>query len=119
MVWQGLSRKDAAAKAAISEHGLYQAFRKPLVKQHYLGELEVLRTSERARNFHALVEVRDQIGNPMARVNAVKEMEHHEDLSVASSQPRAGMLIVVMQAPQAQPAEPVHQVIDVSPNDAS
>ena len=118
-MWTGLSRKYAAQAAGIKEHSLYCAFAKPHVKAHYLRELEVLRTSERARNFHALVEVRDQIGNPMARVNAVKEMEHHEDLSVASSQPRAGMLIVVMQAPQAQPAEPVHQVIDVSPNDAS
>jgi hypothetical protein len=44
----------AAKKAGISEHGLYKALRKPPVKAAYLAELDVLRTSERARNIHTL-----------------------------------------------------------------
>jgi len=75
MVWYGLTRSEAAAKAGLTEHALYVAFRKPHVKAHYLGELEVLRTSERARNIHTLVEVRDQTKNQMARVNAVAALE--------------------------------------------
>lgn len=79
MVWDGLPRRRAAEKAGISEHGLYKALRKPPVKALYLQELEVLRTSERARNIHVLCEVRDQTGNQMARVNAVKALEQVDD----------------------------------------
>lgn len=97
MVWQGLKRAEAAQSAGLKEHSLYVALRSPHVKQHYLSELEVLRTSERARNFHTLCDVRDQTGNQMARVNAVKAMEQLADdpqsSSTASRSP--GVLIVV------------------------
>lgn len=63
MVWHGLTRKQAAQQAAISEHTLYVAFRKPHVKAHYLNELEVLRTSERARSIHRIAEIRDAADN--------------------------------------------------------
>lgn len=63
MVWEGLPRKAAAEKAGISEHGLYKAFRKPVVKAFYLSELEVLRTSERARSIHRIAEIRDAADN--------------------------------------------------------
>lgn len=85
MVWHGLTRKLAAEQAAISEHTLYVAFRKPHVKAHYLSELEVLRTSERARNIHTLVEVRDQKTNQMARVQAVKELEQSAETATRST----------------------------------
>jgi hypothetical protein len=60
---------------------LREALKKPHVKAAYLGELEMLRTSERARNIHAFVEVRDGKGhaNPMARVQAAKALEGIED----------------------------------------
>lgn len=97
MVWEGLPRSKAAEKAGISEHGLYKALRKPPVKAFYLSELDVLRTSERARNFHTLVDIRDQTSNQMARVNAVKALEQISDEtqagSAASRMP--GVLIVV------------------------
>jgi hypothetical protein len=80
MVWDALPRKQAAEKAGISEHGLYKALRKPPVRAFYLSELEVLRTSERARNIHTLAEVRDQTTNQMARVQAVKALEQLEDV---------------------------------------
>ena len=79
MVWLGLNRADAAKHAGLRDHSLYVAFRKPHVKALYLQELEVLRTSERARNFHVLCEVRDQTTNQMARVNAVKALEQVDD----------------------------------------
>lgn len=101
MVWQGLSRKDAAQHAAMSEHGLYQALRRPPVRALYLGLLDVLRTSERARNIHALVEVRDQTDNQMARVGAVKALEQMEEQQLASVNRSAvpGLMIVVNAAP--------------------
>jgi hypothetical protein len=57
MVWDGLTRAEAAEKAGLKDHALYCALAKPHVKAFYLRQLEVLRTSERARNIHTLVEV--------------------------------------------------------------
>lgn len=75
MIWEALPRAEAAAKAGIREHSLYKALRRPPVMAYYLNELGVLRASERARNLHALVEVRNQTENQMARVAAVKALE--------------------------------------------
>ncbi|MDB5937584.1 MAG: hypothetical protein JWQ01_4928 [Massilia sp.] len=97
MVWDGLPRAKAAEKAGISEHGLYKAFRKPPVKAFYLAQLDVLRTSERARNIHTLAEVRDQTSNQMARVQAVKALEQISDDEQVNrtAQTAPGMVIVI------------------------
>jgi hypothetical protein len=116
MVWQGLPRKAAAEHAGISEHGLYKALRKPHVRQHYLGELEVLRTSERARNIHRLTEIRDKADN-MPAVNAIKMLEQIDEASSSAggTQMRSPGVVIIVQngvaahAPQAP--NPV-QVID-------
>lgn len=75
MVWQGKPRDEAAAEAGMSVHGLREALRRPHVRQALHAELEVLRTSERPRNIHALAEIRDQSGNQNARVAAVRTLE--------------------------------------------
>jgi hypothetical protein len=97
MVWQGLKRDQAAESAGIKDNSLYIALRRPDVKQFYLSELDVLRTSERARNIHALVEVRDQEENKMARVQAVKALEQISDEAPAArgSQSQPGLTIVI------------------------
>lgn len=103
MVWDGLPRKQAAEIAGISEHGLYKALRSPPVKAAYLRELEVLRTSERARNIHALTGVRDTSGNGLAVVGAVKALEQMADDPGLDGTQRMqpGLQIVVIQsAPQ-------------------
>lgn len=79
MVWTGARRPEAAERAGLTDHGLRAALKKPHVKAAYLAELDVLRTSERARNIHTLVDVRDQTGNQMARVNAVKALEQLDE----------------------------------------
>jgi hypothetical protein len=100
MVWDGLPRDKAAEKAGISEHGLYKALRKPPVKAAYLAELDVLRTSERARNIHTLTEVRDQTSNQMARVQAVKALEQidGDEAQTGNRTALPGMQIVIVQA---------------------
>ena len=97
MVWQGLSRKDAAQVAGLVEHSLYVALRSPHVKQHYLAELDVLRTSERARNIHRAVEIREQTSNQMASIQAIKLLEQISDDAPASrgSVSLPGLVIVV------------------------
>lgn len=115
MVWEGLKRPDAAAKAGLSDHGVREALRRPHVKAYYLSQLEVLRTSERARNIHALVEVRDDPANKMARVQAVRTLENLSDAAeshAGSAQLRSpGVVIVVA------PGATVNEIkqIDVNP----
>lgn len=100
MVWEGLKRSEAAAKAGLKDHALYVALTKPHVKAYYSQQLEVLRTSERARNIHTLAEVRDQTANQMARVQAVKALEQIDDGEQAArgSQTLPGLQIVIVQA---------------------
>lgn len=115
MVWEGLPRKEAAAKAGMTEHGLYKALRKPPIRAAYLAELDVLRTSERARNIHTLAEVRDQTSNQMARVQAVKALEQLDDDAnpAAAAKSLPGLQIVIVQGGSQPPT------IDVTPNSSS
>lgn len=102
MVWQGLKRDDAAQHAGMKANSLYVALRRPDVKAHYLAELDVLRTSERARNIHAAVEVRDQTDNQTARIQAVKWLEESAETKRDSSGQRVttpGVVVVVNSAP--------------------
>lgn len=112
MVWLGLKRDKAAEHAGMKDNSLYVALRRPDVKAHYLGELDVLRTSERARNIHTLAEVRDQTTNQMARVQAVKALEQLDDVELASGRANSlpGLQIVIVQGGSAAAA-----VVDVTP----
>jgi hypothetical protein len=89
--WSKLSgrapcRADAAKISGMTDHSLRAALKKPHVKRFYLSELEVLKkTSERARNVFALVDVRDNSQNSMARVAAAKAIEGLADDPIAGS----------------------------------
>lgn len=112
MVWDGLKRDEAATKAGLKPHALYVALRKPHVKAFYLAELDVLRTSERARNILALTEVRDQTDNKMARVAAVKALEQLSDDDSASGSTASHSPGVVIQiVTQAEPKIVSHAVL--------
>lgn len=101
MVWQGLNRAQAAEQAGLKDNSLYIALRKPDVKRYYLDELDVLRTSERARNFHTLCEVRDQTSNQMARVNAVAAMNAEDVQSLGgSAQRQSPGVTIIIEAPR-------------------
>jgi hypothetical protein len=110
MVWLGMKRAQAAEHAGLKEQSLYVALCRPHVRTYYLAQLEVLRTSERARNIHTLAEVRDQTSNQMARVQAVKALEQLEDqpASRGGAQQAPGFVIVVQQAltPQQRNIQP-------------
>lgn len=54
-----VNRAAAAKAAGISDEHLRKAFRNPAVVKAYNDELDVLRTSERARNLHAAIGIRD------------------------------------------------------------
>jgi hypothetical protein len=113
MVWQGARRAEAAQIGGITDHSLRSALNKPHVKRYYLAQLEVLRTSERARNIHRLREIRDAANN-MPAVQAIRDLERApDDAQIAGGAARSapGVTIVVMTG-TAAPTQA--QVIDVT-----
>jgi hypothetical protein len=103
MIWEGLPRADAAAKAGMVDSSLRFALRKPHVLAHHNAELAALRTSLRARNVHRLDSIADKSGNDMARVQAVKTLEGLADASeqqhgIAHRQ-TPGVVIQIINAP--------------------
>lgn len=113
MVWLGMKRAEAAQQAGLKEQSLYVALSRPHVRGYYLHQLEVLRTSERARNIHTLAEVRDQTSNHMARVNAVKALEQLEDMPErgAARASLPGLVIqIVQQAGEVAPMAHIREM---------
>ena len=97
MVFAGHSRDEAAKLVGMLPKSLANALRRASVKQYYAQALEVLRTSERARNIHALTAVRDESPNSMARVAAVKTLEQISDEPIGASvtAARPGVVIII------------------------
>ena len=117
MVWNGMKRRDAATSAGLQEQSLYVALTRPHVRAYYLRQLDVLRTSERARNIHALVGIRDDERNQMARVQAVRTLEQIADDNAgprsAGSSP--GLTIVVVSPMPHSRDSDAKSLIDLAP----
>jgi hypothetical protein len=92
MVWDNLTRKEAAAKAGLADSSLRFAFRKPHVMAYYHAELKALRDNLRARNVHRLDTIADESKNDMARVAAVKALEVISDQADEKQRPGSQML---------------------------
>lgn len=117
MVWEGKTRSEAAEQAGMRDHSLREALRKPHVKAFYSSELDVLRTSARAKNFHRLDAIADGSGNDMARVAAIKHMDALADatpLHGSNAPVLPGLQIVIVQR-DGTPA-PHQSMVDVAPN---
>lgn len=98
MVWEGLKRSDAAAKAGLKDHALYVALTKPHVKAYYMAQCEVLRTSGRARRIHRLEAMLEQDDNKAAVINAALALDRMPDQEVSGrSAATPGLQIVVIQ----------------------
>jgi hypothetical protein len=132
MLYQGSRRADAAIAAGMTDRGLREAFKKPHVKGYYNAGLEVLRTSERARNISALAKVRDTSDNGMAVVSAAKALEKIAEpngpggpgggrrsngsgwyIDLSDPPPPPGMVIVIQPTRDRRPGDDAG---DVSPN---
>lgn len=97
MVWQGLKRTDAAEAAGMKDNSLYVALRRPDVKALYLQELDVLRTSERARSVFRMTQLRDQDDNKMVAFNAAKELAGSsvDQQAAVNSQAMPGLVVQI------------------------
>jgi hypothetical protein len=116
MVWKGLTRKEAAKEANLTEHALYCALRKVHVKRYYLEACEVLRLSGRARRILRLDELAHQDENRNAAVAAIKAVEEmgSDQQAQFARQPQVvpGLQIVIVASP---PPEPEPLTIDIEP----
>jgi hypothetical protein len=113
MIWEGLTRDQAAEAAGLTRHALYCALRKPHVLMHFRGELGTLRESTRAKNFHRLDGIAETSGNDMARVAAIKTMEaiSDEQTNNRGSSASPGVTIRIINQVAALPSA----VVDVTP----
>ena len=86
MVFVGMTRPEAAAKAGITDNGLYKALRKPDVKRLHAAMCEDLRLSQMPRNLHVAMDIRDNGSNEMARIASIKYLsQSHEQLSTGQA----------------------------------
>jgi hypothetical protein len=128
MLFKSSHRADAAIVAGMTDHGLREAFKKPHVKAYYNAGLEVLRTSERARNISSLAKVRDKSDNDMAVVSAAKALEQLAEPNgpggLGGGRRGAGWCIDLSESPgvvihiiRPEPEQPPQpRIIDVTPN---
>jgi hypothetical protein len=118
MIWEGACRAVAAETAGMTDHSLRAALKKPHVRQFYLSELDVLKTSERARNVLALVDVRDNSSNSISRVQAARTLEQlseEAETRPRGQYPQTPGLVVVIRAPSSAIPKPAPATIDVEP----
>lgn len=115
MVLEGLNRKAAAQLAGLTDHSLYVAFTKSHIKAYYNQQLEVLRTSERARNIHRAIEIRDAAPN-MPAIHAIRYLdgEDAENARQLNAMHRAPGLTVVVVDASGGMRNPPPQVIDIA-----
>lgn len=88
MVWEGLTDNQAAVHPTVKMHivSIRNALNKHHVRAYLRAQRDVLLTREGPRNVHAMIEVRDQTSNQMARVAAAKALEQIDDLPSSAAQ---------------------------------
>jgi hypothetical protein len=116
MLFAAARRPDAAIAAGMTDHSLRSAMKKTHVMAYYRQGLDVLRTSERARNISALAKVRDESENGMAVVAAAKALEQLSE-EEAQRRPYGGNItqpgLTVLIVNPTAPAQ--REPIDVTP----
>lgn len=100
MVFEGgkTDLQAAAAHAGLTTHSLRCALEKPHVKAYYASQIEVLRGSQRARNIHRAIEIRDAANN-MPAIHAIRYLDGQADESgnLAGGSTRSGGMVVIVQ----------------------
>jgi len=104
MVWEGIHDNEAAVRTGMTLSAIRLAFQRPHVRAYLKEQREVLRARECGRNFHTLLEVRDQKRNAMARIKAVQEIERPNEDASAIKHLMPGFVVQIVQINNA-PAE--------------
>lgn len=116
MAYDGADYQAAAQKAGLTTRAVRLALDRPHVKAYYEAQMQVLLTSERARNLHRAVKIRDQEVNQTAALNAAKWLHDPHDRSSIAASSRAVTPGVVVQVNVHAGARQVDEtVIEVGP----
>lgn len=117
MVWDCKTDNEAAVETGMTVTNIRLALKQPHGRAYYRGQIDVLRQRESAANIHALLEVRNQKSNQMARVQAVKALEQIGDAQANGNtghSPTPGVVIQILtSAPVAVPVMAHDRAIDV------
>jgi hypothetical protein len=116
LVFDGLDLQQAAAKAGLTTRALRFALQKPGVLAHVRKQRAVLLASMSGANVRALVEVRDQQDNQMARVRAVQALEQipDENAKHGSILQSPGVTIQIVAAPTRPVSDKAGVAIEVT-----
>lgn len=114
MVWHGKPYNKVAAEVGLTTRAMRLALGKPHVLAAMKRELQVLRSSEGPRNFHTLLQVRDQKKNQMARVQAVSKLEQlaDEQHAGANKQSLPGLVVQINVGSDTRLTQPTATIID-------
>lgn len=93
MVFDGLTRPEAAAAVGISDNWLYQQLKRPEALKHYKIECEVLRTGQRHKNIHKAIAIRDANESGRTSIEAMKFIE--KDYDESSGNPRVNFNVLI------------------------
>lgn len=95
---------SAPRKVGFTPQAMRKAIERPHVQRYLAEQKQVFRKSLSAANIHVLGEIRDDAGNAMARLGAVKLLEQLDERApAASSGQRAvmpGVVVIVNQGAQ-------------------
>lgn len=99
IITEGKEMDAAAAAVGITTRRLRLALEKPHVIRHMKAEREVFRAYISAQNIHHARELRNQAGNAMARLGAMKFIEGMTDDPQArpAAAQAPGVVVVVVQ----------------------
>lgn len=118
MIWEGLPFNEAAQKHGFDVASMRKALERPHVMKYLREQKQVFRASVSARNIHVLAEIRDQAGNGMARIAAVKVLEQvDEDTERKSAARTPGVVIQIINQGPTEPK--ILQSLNVLPNERS
>src|SRR5262249_40372178 len=117
MTWQGISRDAAAIAVGMKPKSLANSLRKPQTKQYYAEQLQVLRTSGRARRIHRLEALAEQDRNLAAAPNAIALLERidQEAADRPPGTPQRPGTVIVLAGPSRELPPAAQPVIDVTP----
>lgn len=112
MVWDGLTDNKAALKTGLSLTAIRLAFQRQHVRAYVHEQRQVLQARECGRNFHTLLQVRDQKRNAMARIKAVQAIEQTSENASGSKHMAPGFVVQIINVQPAPLSEHQRQIDD-------
>lgn len=93
MIFEGNTRSQAAASVGLKDNTLLKHLQSPIAARYYSRQLEVLRTSEKARNVHVATVIRESNEPGKTRIEAMKYIDGAHEHSGPNVQVNVGVQV--------------------------